>query len=73
MDGLSSRCVEMHSRLCDATRGFTVQVLEREQVRQLQQGKKLPDFRSGDILEVTTVGTARSLEASSAQLYACVL
>ncbi|WIA23266.1 hypothetical protein OEZ86_010163 [Tetradesmus obliquus] len=32
-----------------------MQVLEREQVQQLQQGKGLPDFRSGDILEVTTV------------------
>jgi large subunit ribosomal protein L19 len=32
-----------------------IQTLEQEQVQQLQQGKELPDFRSGDILEVTTV------------------
>eukprot|EP00882_Tetradesmus_deserticola_P004038 GHRQ01004266.1.p1 GENE.GHRQ01004266.1~~GHRQ01004266.1.p1 ORF type:complete len:188 (+),score=51.39 GHRQ01004266.1:519-1082(+) len=32
-----------------------IQVLEREQVQRLHQGKELPEFRSGDILEVTTV------------------
>jgi hypothetical protein len=43
---------------CCNTECCASQVLEREQVQALQHGKELPDFRSGDILEVTTVSTA---------------
>jgi len=32
-----------------------MQTLEAEQQQRLSQDKQLPDFRSGDILEVTTV------------------
>lgn len=34
---------------------FLIQTLEAEQQQRLSQDKQLPDFRSGDILEVTTV------------------
>eukprot|EP00775_Hariotina_reticulata_P003890 gene3889-biopygen5591 len=33
-----------------------LQVLEKEQVQRLSLGKELPQFRAGDVLEVTTVG-----------------
>ncbi len=59
----TARARHASCRIISQQRRFLVtftQVLEREQVERLTAGKELPAFRSGDILEVTTVRSRSS-------------